>query len=62
MLRVCGDLLGRPAEREAQLQQRIADGYEALELMEEHLRSHASTHVAHEERLRRALAGRHRPL
>jgi glutathione S-transferase len=56
--------LGRPAEREELLQRKIADGYEALELMEQHLRSnaylvggrysiadialYAYTHVAHE--------------
>jgi len=33
--------LGRPADREQSLQQKMADGYEALELMEGHLRSHS---------------------
>lgn len=56
--------LGRPAEHEQRLQQKIAEGYEALKLMEQHLQSHqyfagdrytiadialyAYTHVAHE--------------
>jgi glutathione S-transferase len=56
--------LGRPAEHEQLLQRKISQGYEALALMEEHLRSHAFfvaerysiadialyayTHVAHE--------------
>ena len=56
--------LGRPPEHEALLQRRIADGYQALEVMEQHLRSrpyfvsdrysiadialYAYTHVAHE--------------
>jgi len=56
--------LGRPAEHEQRLQQKIAEGYGALKLMEQHLQSHqyfagdrytiadialyAYTHVAHE--------------
>ncbi len=56
--------LGRPPEHEQSLQQKLAGGYEALELMEQHLRTHeyfaggkytiadialyAYTHVAHE--------------
>jgi len=56
--------LGRPPEQEQRLQQKIADGYEALALMEQHLGSrtffvaerysiadvalYAYTHVAHE--------------
>jgi glutathione S-transferase len=56
--------LGRPPEREQLLQQKLAAGYEALELMEQHLRTnsyfagsrytiadialYAYTHVAHE--------------
>jgi glutathione S-transferase len=56
--------LGRPAEHEQLLQRKISDGYEALDLMEQHLLKHdffvaerytiadialyAYTHVAHE--------------
>jgi glutathione S-transferase len=56
--------LGRPAEREDQLQQKMAPGYRALDIMEQHLTTHAYfvgerysiadislyayTHVAHE--------------
>lgn len=56
--------LGRPAEQEQRLQQKILDGYEALALMEQHLASrrffvaerysiadialYACNHVAHE--------------
>ncbi len=56
--------LGRPPEQELRLQQKIADGYEALALMEQHLETrhffvaerysiadialYAYTHVAHE--------------